>query len=464
MRNLPLLFLFSLCSIKLFAQAPQIDSLNKLLDSAKEDTTKVNALVKLSFYDQNFQHGLNLAEEALQLARKIKYEKGEANALHQLGNQFEAISNFPRALYYFLEAFKIRQNINDINGVASSNESIGFVYMQQGDYEKALMYYHKANAMYNNAFYRLAVLHGELGFLFRSVSKQDSALKYYQSSYEYFNKGDDKYQLDLTLIGLGDLQLNMGSKELALGYYREAVKNGITYTDTLGLSYSYLQMAYYYDAEQQRDSSILYAGKSLLFAQKTVLENVIKSGKLLSNLYMNKDDNQALRYLQIAQRANDSLYSRERTTEIQNMTFNETQRENELAERGRKEAQVRDQNIQYALIAFGIITFIILFLIFSRSIVANEKLISFFGVLGLLVVFEFINLFLHPWLASFTHESPVFMLLALVLIASLLIPLHHRLEIWIKEKMIEKNKKIRLAAAKKTIQLLSDEKLGRENG
>jgi hypothetical protein len=75
-------------------------------------------------------------------------------------------------------------------------------------------------------------------------------------------------------------------------------------------------------------------------------------------------------------------------------------------------------------------------------------------VLGLLVVFEFINLLIHPWLASFTHESPVLMLLVLVLIASLLIPLHHRLEKWIKEKMIEKNKAIRLAAAKKTIEKL----------
>ena len=51
------------------------------------------------------------------------------------------------------------------------------------------------------------------------------------------------------------------------------------------------------------------------------------------------------------------------------------------------------------------------------------------------------------------------MLLALVLIASLLIPMHHKLEHWIKEKMVEKNKAIRLAAAKKTIRLLSDEKL-----
>jgi hypothetical protein len=58
----------------------------------------------------------------------------------------------------------------------------------------------------------------------------------------------------------------------------------------------------------------------------------------------------------------------------------------------------RRQNIQYAIIALGIIIFIILFLLFSRSIVANQKLISFFGVLGLLVVFEFVNLLIHSWL------------------------------------------------------------------
>ncbi len=69
-------------------------------------------------------------------------------------------------------------------------------------------------------------------------------------------------------------------------------------------------------------------------------------------------------------------------------------------------------------------------------------------------MFEFINLLFHPWLASVTHESPVLMLLALVLIASLLIPLHHRLEKWIKEKLVEKNKAIRLVAAKKTVEEL----------
>ena len=99
-------------------------------------------------------------------------------------------------------------------------------------------------------------------------------------------------------------------------------------------------------------------------------------------------------------------------------------------------------------------SFVIIFLLLSHSIVANQKLIRFLGILSLLIVFEFINLLIHPYLATFTNDSPIFMLIVLVAIAALLIPLHHKLEKWITEKMVEKNKKIRLDAAKKTIEKL----------
>ncbi len=46
------------------------------------------------------------------------------------------------------------------------------------------------------------------------------------------------------------------------------------------------------------------------------------------------------------------------------------------------------------------------------------------------------------------------MLLILIGIGALLVPLHHRLEKWVTKIMVEKNKKIGLAAAKKTIATL----------
>jgi len=70
------------------------------------------------------------------------------------------------------------------------------------------------------------------------------------------------------------------------------------------------------------------------------------------------------------------------------------------------------------------------------------------------MVFEFLNLLLHPFLERITHHSPVLMLLALVCIAALLVPLHHRVEKWATTKLVEKNKQIRLAAAKRTVEEL----------
>ncbi len=58
-----------------------IDSLKHALAIAKEDTTKVNVLVQLAFFDGSYQHGLQSAQDGLALAKKIKYEKGEADCL-----------------------------------------------------------------------------------------------------------------------------------------------------------------------------------------------------------------------------------------------------------------------------------------------------------------------------------------------------------------------------------------------
>ena len=127
---------------------------------------------------------------------------------------------------------------------------------------------------------------------------------------------------------------------------------------------------------------------------------------------------------------------------------------NESAAEKVKEEQQRKQNIQYALLALGILSFIILFLALSRRHITNTKVIQFLGVVALLVVFEFLNLLLHPFLERITHHNPILMLLALVCIAALLVPLHHKLEKWATHKLVEKNKQIRLAAAKKTIEQL----------
>ena len=184
-------------------------------------------------------------------------------------------------------------------------------------------------------------------------------------------------------------------------------------------------------------------------------EGVSTVAGVLRKLYTHAGEKDSIiYYAQLQIDYADSVNNQKKQAEFQNLTFTQQLREIDELAKMEQEKEQRKQNLEYAMMAFGIVTLILLFLLLSRSIIVNEKWVTFFGVVGLLVVFEFLNLLLHPYLEKITNHSPVLMLLALVCIAALLVPLHHRIEKWAKHKLVEKNKQIRLAAAKKTIERL----------
>ncbi len=150
----------------------------------------------------------------------------------------------------------------------------------------------------------------------------------------------------------------------------------------------------------------------------------------------------------------DTLFNIDKIRSVESISFQQQLKEQEKELKEQKLEEERHQNLQFALLAIGIISVIILFLVLSRSFITNTRIIKFFSVLVLLIVFEFLNLLLHPFLERITHHSPILMLLCLVCIAALLVPMHHKIEHWASIKLVEKNKKIRLAAAKKTIEQL----------
>ena len=206
----------------------------------------------------------------------------------------------------------------------------------------------------------------------------------------------------------------------------------------------------------QYDSARYYARQAVELArEKGFKDQLLRAYEYLYQSFEKTDVKDSVyKYFRLAINTKDSLFTLQKAKDIQAINFREQLRQQEIENEKAKAEEERKTNIQYAAIAIGLILFISLFLLLSRSIIVNEKWISFFGILGLLIVFEFINLLFHPYLVNLTNHSPVLMLAALVAIAALLIPLHHRLEHWIKHKMVEKNKKIRLAAAKKTIEKL----------
>ncbi|MBK8600402.1 MAG: hypothetical protein IPN80_07455 [Flavobacterium sp.] len=135
-----------------------------------------------------------------------------------------------------------------------------------------------------------------------------------------------------------------------------------------------------------------------------------------------------------------------------NLKLNEELRQNKLAEEKEKLDEEKKQNIQYTFITIGILILLTIYLIISKSLFVNSKLIKFIGIVSLLIVFEFINLLIHPFLEKITHHSPILILLALVIIAGVLVPLHHKVEHLLVSKLVEKNKNFKMRKAAEIIQ------------
>ena len=436
------------------------DSLKQALQNEKTDTGRVLTLANLSFtyFESKPDTAMALALEALSLAHRTGFEKGEAISLNRIANVYDALANYPKGMEVLLQALKINEKINNQDGIQRNYNNIGVIYIDQEDFRQALYFLLKAKELGGKIKDKKPITSTlvNLGVVYQRLKIYDSARLYTQESYEIANKINYSRMIGSSLHRLGNINFEEGKNVFALEYYRSSICFSKQAKSDLKLSESFLDIARLFEKIGQNDSAVLYARQSLSLArEKGFTKHIRDAGRFLSFYYRNKRiQDSAYLYQDVTKAANDSLFSQQKQKQFQSLAYDEKLRQADMAAAELKAKEERSHNLQYAGIAVGLITLLILFLVLSHSIIVKKKFIEFFAILGLLAVFEFINLFIHPYLAHATNNSPLFMLLILIGIGALLVPLHHKLQQWITAIMVEKNKKIRLAAAKKTIATL----------
>ena len=412
--------------------------------SSKNDSTVLKKSLELVYYFQNKNddQGLNYMQFVL-------------------GMQFSQKKDYNTSLNYFLNALSGFKEGKDTTAILATNKQIGCTYSDAMNNLEALNYFkdnlHIAIARGDKP--GSAVEYNMLGTIYAVMFRPDSGLVYAQEGLNIAYELKDDTTISTLLGTVAENYIAKGDYDLALSFLRKSeqyqakinnAENGIPY------QWVYNDYAQAYLGMKEYDSTLYYSHRSLSISiPKNDLVQQLRSSTYLFNSFdaLNRQDS-SFKYFRLMTALKDSISSTENVKAIEATTFREALRQQELEIQKTKSAEEHDKNVQFALIAFGIVSFLLLFFLLSRSIVVSEKWISFFGILSLLIVFEFINLLIHPFLERVTHHSPFLMLLALVGIASLLIPLHHRIEKWIKEKMTERNRKIRLEHAKKTIAAL----------
>ncbi len=445
------------------AQSNIIDSLSRLLRNEKEDSVRCILLTQLGYayiYSKP-DTSLQLARQGLAIARSRKFSKEEAWCLNLMGSAFRLTGNNPKALSFYLQALKKAESVDYKESLGSILSNIGIIYSFQGDYRKSLEYYFKAKVIDESLKDELSVGYDlvNLGDCYEKLNMLDSARYYTNLGYNIAVKKNDPTFIGFSLNNLGNIYSKMGQHAIALEYYRSGLPYLYETKSEESICESTLGMAKIFQQMDQNDSALYYAKRSMSIAQNAgFMMRVMYASNFLAEYYKKYHDvDSAYAYMSATITAKDSLYSQEKSRELQSLSFDETMRQVEIADAKAAADEERGRNIQYAIITITLIGFLILFLLLTNSVIVNEKWIRFLGILGLLLLFEFINLLIHPFIGAITHHSPVLMLLISVVIASMLIPLHHKIEHWVTHKMVTKNIRLRLEAAKKTIAKLEAE-------
>jgi tetratricopeptide (TPR) repeat protein len=436
-----------------------VDSAREILRMNKEPEKRFRGLRSLDrfcYTTGKFDSSAILQQEMFAIAKELKRDSLMMIAYRAIGNRYIIKTDYNFSLDSYSKALKHAET--DIQR-ASLYGNLAYVYIVTENNEVALSYLAKmkqVNQQGQDLYFRNLLY----GIVFNNLRKPDSALFYFRKAEDVPVKMTDALLISVFLLQTGRAYELSGDTDLADTWYKKTlsyckernlvsslIRHGNVYCDFLIRSGKY-------------EEAKLLALENFSIAKRSgINEGISTVASTLRKIYIHYEQKDSIIfYSQLQIDYKDSVNNQKKIAEFQNLTFAQQLREIDEQTKAREAKEERTQNIQYALIAFGIVTLIILYLLLSRSFITNTKWIEFFGVIALLIVFEFLNLFLHPFLERVTHHSPLLMLLSLVCIAALLVPLHHRAEKWATHRLVEKNKQIRLEAARRTIRKLESDK------
>lgn len=443
------------------AQSPDINALLQKITLEKSDSVRFYlAASALTISETNPVLDMKNAEVILVHGQKIKDKVCQVLGLGCLGYDYRAFGNTARSLEYNLKAKLVAESSGDDRLNCLAEAGLATNYIDLHDYAKAKAYNISALKKSSRFEVNILTIMGSISMseIYLYTNQLDSALIHSQRAYEQSMSTGIKDYLGGIFQQLGSIQARLQNSTLALSYLNLALQEAKKIKSPKYINIAYHAIAEYYFNLNQKDSAILYSKRAVAAVQNTAFSTMkIKPAKLLLDIYRLSNVDSAFKYSEMHRVANDSLYNTKTIQQAQLMTFEENARQQELAVENARAEDQHKQNVQFAFIALSITTFVILFLLLSRSFITNAKVIELLGVFALLIVFEFLNLVTGPFIDQVTNHSPILMLLALVAIAGMLVPLHHQLDKLLTTKLVEKNKLVRLAAAKKTIEQLSSQ-------
>ncbi|MCS6794587.1 MAG: tetratricopeptide repeat protein [Raineya sp.] len=432
---------------KSFAYAKQAESLAQKLKNIKGEANALQIMGVVEDLRANYKDAIRYMEKSLELNRKINSQKGIASCLNNLGIYYFKQGDYLNSIKRHSESVVIKEKLGDELGIISSNINIGVVYDQLKDYEKARDYFQKALAVAEKnedyAEQHAAVLFN-LAALATNEGNFEESLKLNQKALEIRKTIQDEVHLPESLRALGEVYTALKNYPTAKKHLDEALKTAEEIGDKLTMAVGYSSIGDWYEAQKQYAKACEFHIKGYELAKEIGAKHVLRdAAEDLKKNYLELGDFKSANAwgVKLIQHQKEILsedmqkeFSRlEGKLELERKLAQE-QREREIqAEREAKERE-RQNNLQYSAILIALVSAFLIVVGFLRrtmptSVVEN---ITFFI---LLIFFEFVLVFLDPFISQYTNGFPLLTLTANVIVALAFMPIHRGLEKALKKRL-----------------------------
>ncbi len=225
---LPFVFFNVIGILQLNAQKNKaiIDSLEQQA-AIQKDSFFVQTLNELTWQYRlvNSDKAIEYGNRAIESGKKIKYEKGIAQAYNDLGIIYFDRENYDTALMLYNNSLKIRERLKDEKGIAKLYNKIGVAYQKQGLFDKALEYQFKALALFEKTADKIGISYSlnNIGIINQNLGLYDKAIEYQERSIRIKEEIGDKYGLSGSYVNIGNNYLNLKQYAKAEAYYQKAI-------------------------------------------------------------------------------------------------------------------------------------------------------------------------------------------------------------------------------------------------
>ncbi len=256
------------------ATAQPIDSIQKRVAAAKNDTEKVNILIELSDATDcaDSVRKLDYATRATLLAEKAGWGKGLYKANQAIGTMYYGCNgDYAAAVAYYHRALSAAQQIGDKDCQAVALNAIGQSLANIDQYVAALESYGNVVTLKANTEEEIAAL-ANMGRIYSAIGDFPAALVHYDSSLKELersmknsNKNTvyDSVQLASLLVATGDVYREIKQYDNALDVYRNALVFGEKTRKDFISTIAYAGIARTYKFRDDFEHAIEYYNKAL---------------------------------------------------------------------------------------------------------------------------------------------------------------------------------------------------------